>query len=64
MPKFPEITLVAALGSAAAENKVNVNTRTLLALEEACVVSPTSRSPLERQMVKWTRAQTEATLSG
>lgn len=49
MPKFPEITLVAALGSAAAENKVNVNTRTLLALEEACVASPTSRSPFFRE---------------
>lgn len=49
MPKFPEITLVEALDSADAENKVNVNIRTLLALEETSIVSPTVRSPFHSQ---------------
>lgn len=49
MPKFPEITLVEALDSADAQNKVNVNTRTLLALEETSIASPTFRSPFHSE---------------
>lgn len=48
MPKCPEITLVEVLGSPDAENKVNVNTRSLLALE-TFVASPTIRSPFLRE---------------
>lgn len=49
MPKCPEITLVEVLGSADAENKVDVDTRSLLALEETCIASPTIRSPIFRE---------------
>lgn len=54
--KFPDITPLGALGSADVENKVN--TGVLLAVEETLIASPTSTSPLEKQMAKWTRAQT------
>lgn len=49
MPKCPEITPVEVLGSPDAENKVSVNTRSLLALEETFIASPTMRSPFLRE---------------
>lgn len=49
MPRCPEITLVEVLGSADVENKVNVNTRSLLVLEETFIAFPTTRSPILRE---------------
>lgn len=66
MSKFPEITLVEALGSADSENKVGITTSAPLAVEELSIASLASGPPFfqEANGEMHKGSDSEARLSG